>query len=186
MSTVSQRVWRFGAIASLSQASAPITLVALIVATGLIARSQPPVFRWNVTPSEPEGLYVRASRTPVRTGELVTFLAPPSAFPYADKRLSALHREPILKAVAASAGDRVCAADGVLRINGKTLAPIAEHDSHGDMLPHWAQCRRLRRGEVFVFSNRVRDSFDSRYYGPIRSASAQVYRPLVTVNGFWR
>ncbi len=35
--------------------------------------------------------------------------------------------------------------------------------------------------EYFVFSNRVPNSFDSRYFGPIsRAAILGVYRPLVT------
>jgi len=184
--SLSQRVWRVGATAALYRARTPIAFLILIVGGGLALRAQPPFFRWNVSPSEPEGVYARAVGAPVKTGELVTFLAPPAAFPYADKRLGHLHSEPILKAVAATAGDRVCARQGLLSVNGQVVAPIVQRDSHGDLLPHWSQCRRLRPGEVFVFSARVPDSFDSRYYGPIQTRQAQVYRPLVTVNGIGR
>jgi conjugative transfer signal peptidase TraF len=140
----------------------------------------------NPSPSEPPGVYVRATDAPVRVGELIAFLAPPAAFPYADRRMAYLHRTPILKAVAATAGDEVCTLGGELRINGLRRAPIVLRDRRGDALPRWAGCRRLLLGEVFVFSNRVPNSFDSRYFGPVRAKSAMVYRPLVTTRGLGR
>lgn len=78
----------------------------------------------------------------------------------------------------------VCTEGGELVINGRPLASIKTVDPHGVRLPRWNGCRRLQPGEAFAFSARVPTSFDSRYYGPIAVASAQVYRPLVTVNGW--
>jgi len=140
----------------------------------------------NETPSEPPGLYVRVVRDPIRVGTIIAFMAPSAAFPYADRKAAYLHKTPILKAVAAIAGDRVCTLGGVLAVNGVRLAPIRQHDSQGFALPHWTACRRLVPGEVFVFSDRVPNSFDSRYYGPVNVASALVYRPLITTSGIGR
>jgi len=132
----------------------------------------------NPTPSEPPGLYVRAAGAPIRVGSLIAFPAPPSAYPYADRRLSYLRETPILKAVVAVAGDEVCTLGGVLRIDGVRRAAVAVRDHEGSVLPRWIGCRRLELGEVFVFSDRVANSFDSRYFGPVRAAGATVYKPL--------
>ena len=144
------------------------------------------LFRVNETPSEPPGVYVRAAHEPIGVGGIIAFLAPPPAFPYADRRAGYLHKTPILKAVAAAGGDRVCTVGGMLAINGVRRAPVQARDSQGYLLPHWIACRRLAPDELFVFSNRVPNSFDSRYYGPVRLSLAEAYRPFVTANGFWR
>lgn len=142
-----------------------------------------PVFLLNTTPSEPLGLYVERPGQ-VSAGRLVAFKAPAAAFPYADRRLGYLRHTTLLKSVAAGPGDVVCATAGRLRINGRDLAPIAVRDSAGVTLPRWSGCRRLDADELFVFSDRAPNSFDSRYFGPIgRSSVVGVYRPLFESKG---
>jgi len=137
-----------------------------------------PVFLLNTTPSEPLGLYFETPG-PISVGRLVAVKVPAAAFPYADRRLGYLHHTTLLKAVAAGPGDVVCTSAGRLRINGRDRAPIAVRDSVGVTLPRWSGCRRLDANELFVFSNRVPNSFDSRYFGPIdRSSVVGVYRPV--------
>ena len=71
----------------------------------------------------------------------------------------------------------VCTIGQRLVINGQARAPIAIRDSAGDLLPQWKGCRRLGSDELFVFSDRIPNSFDSRYYGPVhRSEVIGVYR----------
>jgi len=136
-------------------------------------------FLLNATPSEPVGLYRRLEAAPAR-GRLVAFRAPPAAFPYADAKLGYLRRVTLLKAVAGVAGDEVCTRTGRLVINGRDRAPIAAADEAGRALPHWSGCRALSAGEVFVYSARVPNSFDSRYFGPVPAASiVGVYAPLL-------
>jgi type IV secretory pathway protease TraF len=66
-------------------------------------------------------------------------------------------------------------------INGVWRAPVLAHDSESRPLPRWRACRRLDAGEFFVFSNRIPNSFDSRYYGPVRrEAIVGVFRPIMT------
>jgi len=142
-----------------------------------------PALLLNTTPSEPPGLYVEASGQ-VSAGRLVAFKAPAAAFPYADRRLGYLRHTTLLKAVAAGPGDVVCAAAGRLRINGQDRAQIAARDSYGVTLPRWTGCRPLGANELFVFSDRVPNSFDSRYFGPIeRSAVIGVYKPVFESRG---
>jgi type IV secretory pathway protease TraF len=64
-------------------------------------------------------------------------------------------------------------------IEGQVMAPVAVRHRRGALLPQWKGCRRLGGGEWFAYSDRVPNSFDSRYYGPIRSDQViAVYRPL--------
>ncbi|MGZ5437981.1 MAG: S26 family signal peptidase [Candidatus Binatia bacterium] len=51
----------------------------------------------------------------------------------------------------------------------------------GRSLPSWNHWRRLGAEEAFVSAPRVSNSFDSRYYGPVRrEAITGVYGPLWT------
>lgn len=135
----------------------------------------------NTTPSEPPGLYLRTNAPPA-VGRLIAFPAPAAAFPYADGHLAYLHRVPLLKAVGAAPGDRVCTTSGRLVINGQDRAAIANRDGEGRALPRWRACRTIGADELFVFSNRVANSFDSRYFGPVRrSAYVAVYTPLTII-----
>lgn len=143
--------------------------------------SHRPLLLINTTPSEPIGLYV-ASTAQLRAGVLIAFQSPPAAFPYADARLAYLHRRPMLKTISAVAGDLVCTEAGRLAINGHDRAPISTTDSRGAPLPLWRACRRLEAGETFAFSDRVPNSFDSRYFGPVPTRTiVGVYRPLIAL-----
>ena len=137
----------------------------------------------NTTPSEPLGLYVQVNAPP-DAGRIIAFRTPSGAFPYADRRLSYLHRVPLLKAVAARRGDKVCTRSGRLVINGLDRAPIAVADREGKALPRWLGCRALGSDELFVFSDRVPNSFDSRYFGPVPSSLVLgVFRPVFGLTG---
>lgn len=140
-----------------------------------------PAVLWNRSESEPTGLYIRTAAPPA-TGRIIAFRAPAAAFPYADNRMGYLHRIPILKHIAAGEGDLVCTRAGMLSIDGRWRAPVLVHDLRGRFLPQWRGCRTLAKGEFFVFSDRIPNSFDSRYYGPVRQALVVgVFRPFLTL-----
>jgi type IV secretory pathway protease TraF len=106
-------------------------------------------------------------------------MAPAAAAGYVGAHLTLLRRTPVLKGLAAGPGSSICTAYGELVIDGRVIAAIARRDSRGALLPQWNGCRRLRGGEWFAFSDRVPNSFDSRYYGPINTDQViAVYRPL--------
>jgi len=153
-----------------------VSLAAVPIIATLVV--QHPLLIANRTPSEPEGLYLRTFGAP-KVGRIIAFQAPAAAFPYADRRLAYLHRTPILKVIAAGPGDHVCTSHDVLNINGQDRAPILRQDGEGTALPRWRGCRALEPGEFFVFSDRVPNSFDSRYFGPVsRGAVIGVFQHL--------
>jgi conjugative transfer signal peptidase TraF len=159
------------------------SLASAAIVAALASNRLHPLVLLNTTPSEPLGLYT-ATLEPIRVGAIVAFRAPAAAFPYADRKLSYLHRTPMLKAVAAGPGDRVCTTSDRLVINGEDRAPIASLDGEGRALPRWMGCRRLSPDELFVFSIRVPNSFDSRYFGPVRrDAVVGVFQPVATGAG---
>ncbi len=136
----------------------------------------------NTSPSVRPGLYIRSNAVPA-IGQLVEFRIPVSVRSYIQSRSGHDGQDwYILKPVVAGPGDRVDTTGGVLRINGKIVAPMPPiRDGFGNALPRWTQSRALGRDEYFVFSDRISNSFDSRCYGPVTCREIEsVRRPLIT------
>jgi conjugative transfer signal peptidase TraF len=132
----------------------------------------------NTTASVPVGLYVVARRTPQR-GDLLVIHLPPAVEALAVARTILLAHTPVLKPVAAVAGDRVCRWGTLVTINGRLAAIARRRDGHDRDLPVWQGCRRLSASQVFILAPHP-DSFDSRYYGPLHLHLARgVARPLL-------
>ncbi|MBB4287250.1 S26 family signal peptidase [Roseospira goensis] len=125
---------------------------------------------WNASASAPVGLY-RMTDAPAERGALV--LVRPSA----DMAALAAERGylpagvPLIKRIAAVAGDHVCAVGSAAVLHTQTVVPRRETDASGRPLPRWSECRRLADGEVFLLMAEAPDSFDSRYFGPVPLAS---------------
>lgn len=153
-----------------------------VVAAAAVASALPgPIVIHNPSPSLPIGYYARTSEPPVK-GRIIAFQIPAMGRPYAAQHMPPLIRAGIIKRIVAGQGDRVCTTgpEG-LTINGKPIAPIVEKDRFGRPLPHWRECRQLGAGEYFVFSDRIPNSYDSRYYGPVRSTDIMgTFRPVWT------
>lgn len=166
-----------------SSARLAVAMAAILAIGAALAPGMARQVLLNTTPSEPIGLYARTDLAP-QPGRLVAFLAPAAAFPYANRRLGYLRRVPILKMIVAGPGDHICAVAGQVVINAIWRAPIVARDGQGRALPHWRGCRRLADGELFALSDRVPNSFDSRYFGPVSARSViGVFRPLVLAKG---
>ena len=149
---------------------------ASLAMAGLVAPQ--PLFLINTSPSEPTGLYVRDFGDPA-PGRLVAFRPPTAGRAYADAYLPEIGRGGILKTFVGQAGDRACAEDGVLRLNGKALGRIQATDGAGRPLPRWSGCLVLGAGQHLAFSDRIPNSYDSRYYGPVsREDVIGVFEPL--------
>lgn len=134
--------------------------------------------RWlcvNVSGSVPYGLYRLAPiRAPLARGPVVLFPVPESV-QHVWSRWT-----PLLKPVAAVAGDVVCSTEGRLCINGEDYGAV-RRTAHGTPLPHiQAGCTAVQDGEVFLASP-IRGSLDSRYFGPVRIADLTAHAlPVLT------
>ena len=138
----------------------------------------------NTSPSVAPGLYVRSRDAPA-VGRLVDFRVPPAAAAFVRSRTHGRTDGDdwyILKPIAAGPGDDVDCTGPWLVINGHAVAPMPpSEDEEGHPLPVWRDHRRLSAEEFFVFSGRIRNSFDSRCYGPVcRGRIAAVRKPLLT------
>ena len=132
--------------------------------------------RLNLSPSVPVGVYRLARLTPpLARGTLVLLPLPVAVRPW--------HRAgaPLLKPVAAVAGDEVCVQEGTLWVAGTSYGPVyAEAD--GKPLPHLEGCQTVPEAQVLLASAAPR-SLDGRYFGLTRMAELTARAvPLVT----WR
>lgn len=146
-------------------------LVAGLVLGGILAL---PWLALNISASVPLGLYRKtAVPQPLARGDLVILSVPSS--------VRAWQRIPLLKPVAAVAGDTVCNVEETLWIGTQSYGRVWQK-AHGRPLPHVEGCLTIPDGEVFVAST-VPYSLDSRYAGaiPIRALTAGAV-PLFT----WR
>jgi len=154
---------------------AAIGLAALAIGSG-VAR-QADLLLINTSASAPRGLYVRFAAPPA-PGARVALRQPATARPYlAD--LGVGPDMPLLKRVAAVAGEPICVRDG--RLTWPRGAAMAlDHDRRGTRLTRWQGCRALGPGEVLVIGD-TPTSFDSRYFGPVRRGDLiGVYREIAT------
>ena len=145
-----------------------MTLALLWLALLACVRPPGPRLFWNASASVPVGLYVRMPGPP-RVGALALARLPAPYRALADARGYLPAGVPLLKEVAGGDGDRVCRHGPVVTLNGWVRAFARPRDSQRRWLPAWRGCRRLRRGEVVLLSP-ARDSFDSRYFGPLAAA----------------
>src|SRR5438552_5174896 len=91
---------------------------------------------------------------------------------------------PLMKPIAALAGDRVEVTTNGIRVNGKLIPNSAAHftDHRGRTLDPWPNGEYIvATGTLWVISDFNSWSFDSRYFGPIHSSIVQhKLRPLWT------
>jgi conjugative transfer signal peptidase TraF len=124
------------------------------------------VLVWNATASAPLGLYRVARARKFERGNFVLAVPAPPLAAFAARRGYLPQGVPLVKRVAAVAGDTVCARGDTIVIDGRFAAARLAADGKGRPLPSWTGCRMLRPGEVFLLMADVPTSFDGRYFGP--------------------
>jgi conjugative transfer signal peptidase TraF len=132
-----------------------------------------PILIYNPSPSAPLGYYVTQPNQSLKRGEWVLLQAPDRARALADSRGYLPATVPMIKAVAALGGDRVCAVDRTIFINGAAAATRLRSDHRGRELPQWSGCQTLRADEVFVLNRKAPSSFDGRYFGIVSLKSVR-------------
>jgi conjugative transfer signal peptidase TraF len=127
----------------------------------------PPLPRlvWNASASAPIGLYAVSPGTAVARGDMVIARMPARWRDLAARRRYIPVNVPLVKRVAAGAGDRVCAIRGRVGVNGRAVAVQHHVDGRGRIMPRWHGCMTLSGDAVFLLMD-APDSFDGRYFGP--------------------
>ena len=128
-----------------------------------------PLFVWNASQSSPPGLYLVAAPRDAEPGDMVIAWAPAEARRLGAERHYLPWNVPLVKRVAAVAGDRVCAAGEAVFVNGRLEALRRPRDGAGRPMPWWTGCEVLRGGDLFLLTPSVPDSFDGRYFGITRA-----------------
>jgi len=183
--SVARRLMTFGARLAL----VVVLLLALVLLTRAVG------VHWTLTASVPRGVYQR-TYAPLVRGTLVAFCLPLSHAEFGWHRgylagvpnLPVLREcphgyQPLLKPIAAIAGDIVEVTPPAVMVNGEPMAhsQTHDHDRMGRELPHvpWGRYV-LGAGELWVMSTYHPLSWDSRYFGPIRTETV-----IATVVPLW-
>jgi type IV secretory pathway protease TraF len=149
-------------------------IAALVLGVG--AHSAPTLILYNASASAPVGFYVRSTTT-VSIGSYVTVRAASVAPAYAAFRDFDDVDDRFIKRVAAGYGAEVCAEGDWVRVGARLLVRH-RRDASGRPLPAWSGCRVLAHDEFFLLGD-TDDSFDSRYWGPVRRHDVEaVWLPL--------
>lgn len=143
----------------------------VIIPGSYLLKAYGPDIMFNFTPSMPKGLYVV---TPVTAshlfhkGEVIVYPVPKhvEGVVYGRKYLPVAM--PLLKPIAAMAGDTVCIKSHKLTINGRGTDQVFDSDSNGEPVPYKEGCTTLKDDELFPVSTYYTRSFDGRYHGVIR------------------
>ncbi|MHA6721219.1 S26 family signal peptidase [Sphingomonas sp. RS6] len=149
-------------------------VAAIGLGTGLLALTiaVPPRPRlvWNASASAPIGLYAVDPGASIQVGDMVVARLPERWRVLAARRRYLPANVPLVKQVAAVAGDQVCAVGAHVRVNGRRVAGRRSADGASRPLPCWQGCIRLRQGQFFLLMPGNPASFDGRYFGPIEGA----------------
>ncbi|MBX3562649.1 MAG: S26 family signal peptidase [Sphingomonas sp.] len=127
-----------------------------------------PQLLWNASASSPIGLYRVRPADSVRPGEMVVAWPPDEARRLGAARHYLPSNVPLVKRVAAAAGDRVCAAGEAVFVNGRLETLRRAHDPSGRPMPWWTGCEDLGSGDLFLLTPGVPEAFDGRYFGVTR------------------
>ena len=111
---------------------------------------------WNASASVPIGLYAVRPGHDATRGALVAVTPPAPLATYLAQRHYLPRNVPLLKQVAAVAGQRICRIRGRITVDGATLGHARRRDRLGRPLPVWQGCHRLGRGEIGRASCRER------------------------------
>ena len=156
---VARRRGRFRLVATAAAA------VAATAAAATMLWPPRPALVWNASASAPIGLYLVSAAGDVRSGETVIAWPPAAARSLAAERGYLPVNVPLVKRVAATAGDRVCAAGEAVFVNGRVEVLRRSHDAAGRPLPWWTGCFDLQEGQYLLLMPGSAASFDGRYFG---------------------
>jgi conjugative transfer signal peptidase TraF len=126
---------------------------------------------WNASASAPIGLYRIQPDADPPLGTLVAIAPPPHLGRWMAARGYLGENVPLLKHVAAKAGQRVCRSGTIVSVESRPVAVALPHDRAGRPLPVWRGCRTLGADELLLLNPEHPDSLDGRYFGPLPAST---------------
>lgn len=142
--------------------------MALLLLLAISAVQSGPLIVYNASASAPPGFYMMHTAKRLRRSDLVLARLPRTVADLAAQRGYLPFGVPLVKRIAALPDDLVCSLGRTISIDGQAQARQLVSDREGRALPQWQGCLRLETGDVFLLMADVQDSFDGRYFGPIR------------------
>ena len=149
-------------------AAAAALAAAFTALLGTILWPPRPLLLWNASASSPLGLYLIVPPEGVSPGEMVVAWPPEFARRLGAERRYLPGNVPLVKRVAATAGDRVCAAGEAVFVNGRLETLRRVRDPSGRPMPWWNGCETIAEGDLFLLAASVPEAFDGRYFGVTR------------------
>lgn len=122
---------------------------------------------YNPTPSAPIGWYKIAANDNVKVGDFVAAYAPEDAMELAIERQYLPSNIPLLKSVWAVGGAEVCFENDRVSVPNYPVLTRFRQDNLGREMPVLSGCFVLKQNEVFLISDKIGTSFDSRYFGAV-------------------
>jgi len=141
-----------------------LVLAASLLACLALSATPRPRLLLNTTASVPVGLYRLSPAGSPRVGDLVVVTPDPALAAFLDESGWLPRGVPLIKPVAAVAGQSVCRVGPAVTIDGRMVGYALSMDGRGRPLPTWSGCRALGPGEVFLLARAV-GSVDGRYFG---------------------
>jgi len=148
----------------LSRRAAALGLGVVLLGATVVAPPAPRLV-WNASASAAVGLYAVTPGAPAEAGDMVIAWLPGRYRALAAQRRYLPANVPLVKRVAAIAGDEVCALEREVFVNGRKVAERLAADGEGRPMPWWEGCVRLRGHERFLLMTTNPASFDGRYFG---------------------
>lgn len=139
-----------------------IAALATLATTGV---RPAPRWLWNATASVPVGLYRVTPTVALHVGDIVALRLPERDATVLATRGYLPFGVPLLKPVAALAGQTVCRVGLHVTIDSNAAGDAKLADHRGRPLPVWQGCSRLEPGQIFVMNPIVPTSLDGRYFG---------------------
>ncbi|NTW15837.1 MAG: S26 family signal peptidase [Syntrophaceae bacterium] len=120
---------------------------------------------YNYTNSVPLGFYLILP-IPFKKGDLIAFEPSDKAKKLIQQRKYLRPDAYLIKHIAGVPGDHLCTLDDTLLVDGINYGAIAHKDREGRELTPYQYCGIINNGFIVAIKG-MKNSFDSRYYGPI-------------------
>lgn len=127
-----------------------------------------PKLIYNATYSAPIGWYAVETKHTLKRDDLIAAFAPAEARKLAANRGYLPEHVPLIKTVWAIGGEWVCHDGLSVRVRNRPDITAHGQDGFGRAMPMMSGCYTLHADEVFLISEDVQTSWDSRYFGAVK------------------